>query len=492
MTKDARERALTLIQEYGWNSTSFQSLEPFFEYWFDPSGVGVVAYYRAWGTWVVAGAPICPLDHITECAMSFVAAAKEAGYRVCFFGTAARFTQQFRSQASHVKIGEQPCWNPERWSGDSKRMKLIGSQRRRAERKGVHVVQVSPQLMAAPDSRERQQAEQVITKWQRAQTMATMSYLVHLDAFSFASERRYFLAEQTTASGETQAVGFLSLVPIYARDGFFLEDLIRIPSAPNGTTEALIDAAMQAISREGKAYATLGLSPLRNIHHSRYVQPYWARLIFGVSRRLFDPVYRFRGLEAFKAKLRPEEWEEIYVTGIPRFNLNMLVAVLMAFVRSHPTRFALDTLFRLVGSNLQAVRDVTWQRWCYGLAITLVAWIIILSQCDGVYWFGSTGMLQFWIAFDIAMVGVLVSVGYGIGKHAKFVRWLSVLTLMFVVGDLSVTAWQAVRFFTTHPFDAFTVSGWLVAMGGPAFASIFLASMIVAFRIGVVRRISSM
>ena len=59
-------------------------------------------------------------------------------------------------------------------------------------------------------------------------------------------------------------VGFLSLVPIYARDGFFLEDLIRTPMAPNGTTETLIDEAMRMLANEDKSYAILGLSPLRN------------------------------------------------------------------------------------------------------------------------------------------------------------------------------------------------------------------------------------
>ena len=91
---------------------------------------------------------ICQLDQIVEYALSFAAAAREGGYRVCFFGTAARFAEQITPYATHVKIGEQPCWNPVRWDGNSKRMQLISSQRRRAERKGVTVTQESPQVMA--------------------------------------------------------------------------------------------------------------------------------------------------------------------------------------------------------------------------------------------------------------------------------------------------------------------------------------------------------
>jgi phosphatidylglycerol lysyltransferase len=480
VTDDSRQRALALIQKYGWNNTSFQTLEPYFEYWFDPNGSGVVAYYQAWGTWVVAGAPICPLESIVDCALSFAAAAKRAGYRVCFFGTAGRFAHQFNTHATHVKIGEQPCWDPALWDSDAKRTQVIGSQRRRAQRKGVTVTQVSPQVMARTDSLQRQQAERVITQWQKAQRMATMSFLVHLDAFSFANERRYFLAVRHAASGNAEPVGFLSLVPIYARDGFFLEDLIRIPTAPNGTAEALIDAAMRSIATEDKHYATLGLTPLRNTRQSQYRQPGWARAIFGLSRRAFDPLYHFHGLEAFKAKLRPDHWEEIYVTGIPRFNFNMLIAILMAFARSHPTRFALDTLVRLITTNVRRIPQLAFKRMTYALAITLIVWVGVLSQCNGPFWFGSQTMLRFWITFDMVMVVVLFCIGYCISQRTAFVRWLSWLALLFVVGDLTLTLYQAIAFFMREPANWLTASAWLLAISGPAIATLFLSSLLIA------------
>ncbi len=67
--------------------------------------------------------------------------------------------------------------------------------------------------MGDAQSTERQRAEHVILQWQQAHKMATMSFVVHLDAFSFASERRYFLAERQLANGGREAVGFLSLCP---------------------------------------------------------------------------------------------------------------------------------------------------------------------------------------------------------------------------------------------------------------------------------------
>lgn len=225
MTNDSRQRALAIVQEYGWNNTSFQTLEPYFEYWFDPSGPGVVAYYRAWGTWVVAG---------------------------------------------------------------------------------------------------------------------------------------------------------------------------------------------------------------------------------------------------------PDEWEELYVTGIPKFNLSMLIAVLMAFVRSHPTRFAFDTLVRLVRANVSRVRDVTWQRLSYGLAATLSIWIVVLSQSDGAFWFGSELMLRCWIVFDCLMVGVLLVLGYGARRRARYARWLVRTALLAVLSDVGLTAWQAGSFLSVQPWNWWHGLAWAIALAGPIIASLFL------------------
>ena len=254
---DARRRALELIRQYGWNNTSFQTLEPHFEYWFDPDGPGVVAYYRA-----------------------------------CFFGTLERFAAELGDAAANIKIGEQPWWDPQRWDQLAERRRTVGSQLRRAKRLGVSVRQIAATAMLQHDSPARRSAQSVIDAWLAAHRMATMSFVVHIDPFSFAEQRRYFLAEQRDSSGGLAPVGFLALVPVYARDGWFLEDLVRTPQAPNGTAEALIDAAMLAVALEGSCYATLGLSPLKSTGSSCHAQPRWAAMIFSLSRRMLDPPSR--------------------------------------------------------------------------------------------------------------------------------------------------------------------------------------------------------
>ena len=84
-----RARVLALLREHGWNSTSFQVLEPGFRYWFDQDAC--VAYVDTGSAWVVAGAPIAPLERFADIADAFLAAARSAGRRASFFGTEPRF-----------------------------------------------------------------------------------------------------------------------------------------------------------------------------------------------------------------------------------------------------------------------------------------------------------------------------------------------------------------------------------------------------------------
>ena len=159
-----------------------------------------------------------------------------------------------------------------------------------------------------------------------------MGFLVDVQPFHFAAERRYFVAERDGA-----LVGFLAAVPIYARGGWLLEDFLRDPRAPNGTSELLIDAAMRALGDEGSRYVTLGLAPLAGP----------VRGTLRAARTLSSALYDFEGLRAFKAKLQPHAWEPIFLAHPPGSSSHVaLVDALAAFARGSFVRFGGATLLR--------------------------------------------------------------------------------------------------------------------------------------------------
>jgi phosphatidylglycerol lysyltransferase len=474
---------LELIRRYGWNTTSFQTLEPHFKYWFDSDGPGMVAYYQTLGTWVAAGAPVAPPERVRECALGFARAANEAGYGACFFGVFQRFVEQMTTTAEAVKIGEQPWWNPQRWDGRSDRRRTIGTQVRRAERLGVEVRQLDPLALEHPDSLPRRAAQSVMDAWQRSHRMATMSFTVFLDPFSFPEQRRYFLAEQRAENqSDGVPVGFLALVPVYARNGWFLEDILRRPGAPNGTAEAMIDCAMRAIAAEGAEYATLGLSPLHGVEQSLQLGPWWMRRAVRLSKRYLNALYSFEGLATFKAKFRPDGWEEIYLVGMSRITPRMLLAVLAAFTRSRPAQFAVSSLRRLTLRWLRRIEPRTWQRISYGFALTLVLWMVLLSRVDSVYWFGTPAMRDTWIAFDCMMVVVFVLLGRGVGKRKPFTPYLALVSCGAALTDSFLTTMQAIHFHVLRGGSYGELAMWLVALSGPLLAGCYLLAVAVGSR----------
>ncbi len=406
-----RERALALLKRFGWNATSFQCLEPGFQYWFDDEDA-CVAYVDTGRAWVAAGAPIAPPARFADVARRFLRAAAEADRRVCFFAVEQRFVDLIPCCA--ISIGEQPVWNPAEWPTVLASSRSLREQLRRARAKGVRVCSLEPGDLSDPAGEQRRSVDALIHRWLVSRPMPAMGFLVQIAPFSFPGERRFFVAER-----EGHVVGFLAMVPVYARNGWLAEDLLRDRSAPNGTAELLVDAAMRAAEAEGSTYLTLGLAPLSGGVGG------WLRRIRSWSSGL----YNFEGLRAFRERLRPSNWSPLYLS-FPRSQAELvtLYDVLAAFSRHGLLRFGLETLLRVPEIGLRV------------LAGLLVPWILMLALANTHHWFPARWVQDAWVIFDL---GVLF------GLVALCTAWrqrLAALLATVITGDALLTAGEAVAY----------------------------------------------
>ena len=464
-----RDRAHILVERHGWNTTSFQTLEPHFRYWFSTDGQGMVAYYDLPTGWVAAGAPVAPEESLGRIAAAFIEDGRRAGKAVSFFGLHDRGVELLGDRVEALKVGEQPWWDPQHWESRHTVRREVASQIRRAGRKGVRVAAVDPARMKDQASTQRRAAESVMRAWSRSRPMSAMGFLVYLDPFTFSESRRYFLAEQ-----DGRPVGFLALVPIAARNGWFLEDLLRIPDAPNGTAEMLVDAAMRAIAAEGARYATLGMVPLKGFESSPVELPRWGRTLFRFSSRYLNAFYGFEGLAAFKSKFHPEGWENIYLAGAPRVTPITVLSTLLAFARARPVRFILATLARMIRHGFEDMKPALWRKLSLLLAATLLIWIVILSTADAGRWFGAEWTRMGWVIFDLAMLGLFILIGSGHPRHPARIQTAALVALGATLTDLLLTIVQVAHL---HSSDL-TIG--IMAIGGPAVASIFFLGLAVA------------
>lgn len=435
-----RLRVLSLLKRYGWNATSFQSLEPGIQYWFDETGEAGIAYVDTGQAWVVAGAPIAPLERLTELARQFVDRAGQTGRRVCFFATERRFAGQVSLRS--LPIGEQPVWDPAEWPEILSSSRSLREQLRRARAKGVTVRLARPEELVEPDGRLRRDIEGIVHRWLERRSMAPLGFLVQVSLFSFTAERRILIAELAG-----KAVGFLAIVPVYARSGWLMEDLLRDPSSPNGTTELLIDEAMRLAVQEESHYMTLGLAPLSG-EVGR-----WLRL----ARTLGSRLYSFHGVRAFKAKLRPRHWEPIYLSfPADQSALLTMCDVLGSFAPRGLVKFAMETLLR---SPAPAIR---------ALASLLLPWTLLLALADTTQWFPAREVQIGWVLFDVVLLVGLVALA------RRWRLWLVTLLAALTSADALCSVAQVVIFNLPRTRTPVEVGIVAVGVASPLLASAFL------------------
>lgn len=337
-------RARRLVRAHGWNATAYQILNPGISHWFSSAGDAVVGFVEHAGTRVVAGAPVCAADRLMEVVAEFGVAARVARRQVCYFGAGERLERQLIPTGvwSAASLGAQPSWDPAGWDEVVRRRRSLRAQLHRARNKGVRVSERQGAANEVAALRE------CLAGWLAGRGLPPLHFLVEPDTLGCLDDRRLFVA----ARGEL-VVGFLVASPVPARQGWLIEQIVRGRGAPNGTAELLVDTAMRALAVSDARYVTLGLSPLSR--HSAFDarrMPSWLRLTLRWVRAHARRFYDFEGLDRFKSKFAPDEWEDIVaLADSPRFPPRALWAIAAAFSQGSPTALVLRALLRAGGQE---------------------------------------------------------------------------------------------------------------------------------------------
>ena len=347
-TSLARTRELVL--RYGWNSTSYQIINPGIEHWFSEAGDAVVGFVTAAGVRVVAGAPVCTKARLADVAREFEEDAAAAGERVCYFGAEARLEAVYSEDNEHSKVllGAQPVWRPDSWEEIVAANRSLRAQLNRARNKGVTITEWP--VERAENSPE---LKSCLHEWLATKGLPPLHFVVEPDTLGRLENRRIFVAEH-----EGSVAGFIVLSPVATRNGWLFEQFPHRPAASNGTVELMIDAAMKAMAVSGSEYATLGLAPLSTrARIEPFDNPIWLRIFLAWMRKHGQRFYNFDGLDAFKAKLKPERWEPVFaIADQPEFSFQMLHAIASAFSGNRPLKLFFGGLQRGAMTELEWLR----------------------------------------------------------------------------------------------------------------------------------------
>ncbi len=302
------QRLLAAQAEHGYNAHSLVSIAPGAMVWQCSELPGAIVYNEFGKVWLVPGDPLAAPQDIKELTALFIEAAREAKRFVAFMPTTARFASNAPELGLHaIKVGAAPYFDLTTWGPRGDRAKKARAGVNQARRAGVNVSRVE-------NIDESLQAETALLceRWLTTRRCSMkLGWLFDLNPFQHSDRKKFFTARDASGS----LVGFLAASAMPARCGWYLEDVIRLPSAPVGTADLLVVEALAALKAAGAKIATLGTSPLAKegavaaaVGNSESL----TRFVHSAARSL-AVFYNFEGLRRFKMKFAPSWWESEYL-----------------------------------------------------------------------------------------------------------------------------------------------------------------------------------
>src|SRR5258708_31934195 len=248
---DRTGELLRLQTLYGYNPHSLVSIAPGAMLWSSPDIDGAVIYGEFGRVWLAAGDPLAPLEDMAELARQFAAFAKRKNRVVAFVPTSAEFARRITLDGfMAVKVGASPYFDLKTWNPRGDCAKKLRAGVNQARRAGLEVAMISESV----DESLKKETAQLCMNWLSSRRAATtFGWLIALDPFLHSEHKKYFAARV-----DGKLVGFLVASPIPKRKAWYLEDVLREPDAPNGTSTLLVFEAFAKLKAEGATLATLG------------------------------------------------------------------------------------------------------------------------------------------------------------------------------------------------------------------------------------------
>ena len=298
-----------------------------FRFWFDDQTPSGISYSEYGNVRLVAGETLAAKENLYSATQRFLQESDENKKLVAFMPVTEQFAKLFDPKKFHIlKIGASPYFDLTQWNPRGDKAKKMRAGLNQARRAGVKV-----EKLVNADAKFKDESMVLCQNWLKTRRVnVALDWLFKLAPFQNCDKKQYF----TARNDQGELIGLLAASPIPARDGWYLEDVLRHPDSPNGTADTLVFEALHSLAAEGAKLATLGTIPLAedggNIISESSDQLFYKAI--RLSRRNLESVYGFDGLRRFKAKFVPCFWESEYV--IARKGLMTYPKVLQAIKRS--------------------------------------------------------------------------------------------------------------------------------------------------------------
>lgn len=318
-------RLVEILRQYGYEHQSFLSLYGGMEVWWSAQPEAAIVYRQIKRVAIVVSAPLAAKKDWPQVTRDFLNYCQQENLDCLMLPFGADFADVARECGMGLLcIGESGYFKLPEWKPAGDRAKKVRAGINQARKAGITIEAYDPNQQ--PTAETRAEIETLCQTWLGTREVEALSWLLELNPFKLSEHKRYFLAR----NAEGRLEGMLACCPIYARTGWYLEDLIRRPDADRGISELLVVEALKQLAAEGAQLATLGTSPLAGVEAEGEFKNV-ARLLKLIYKHL-DAFYHFKALHRFKAKFAPSFVEKEFLAVYPpRVRLRLVFALIRAF-----------------------------------------------------------------------------------------------------------------------------------------------------------------
>lgn len=325
---------LRLYQRHGYNAHALVGISRGIRLWTSLETQGAVPYNEFGKVWLVPGDPLASAEDVAPVSDSFRRKAEAEGRVVGFMPATEQFARHSGELGLRaIRIGSAPYFDLATWAPRGDRAKKARAGVNQARRAGVQVTEV-----VDVDQKLVRETACLCKSWLTTRRSAIkFEWLFTVDLFQHKEQKKYFTARDVNG----KLVGFLAASPIPARNGWYLEDVLRSKNAPNGTTDLLVVEVLDSLKRSGARLATLGTTLMATeggANPDVHISPVLSTVAWSVAR-CFSIFYNFNGVRRFKNKFAPSWWESEYVLMSPNITAPPRVfgAFIQAIVPAGPT-----------------------------------------------------------------------------------------------------------------------------------------------------------
>ena len=247
--------------------------------------------------------PVGPPEDAAEVIRCFQAYAAARGKTAMLLGIGRAVVETLPTDNFHsIWLGTEPFYDLRTWHTRGKDGEEIRQACNHARKHGGIAREVYP----LQDAEVRRGIEDVTEAWMAARPERRSRSFLRTAPLEHAHSRRYFVVE-----GDKRIESLLVCSPVSLR-GQYLQDLVRRPDALRGSNELNMVTAMAAFQGEGFEFVTGGIVPFYDPNQPRCAQRPQNGGVLGHVVARFDHLFRFSGLQQFRAKFVPSRVVDIY------------------------------------------------------------------------------------------------------------------------------------------------------------------------------------